>query len=44
MPELWEDLEKLPLPLQEEFHKAAKTLSLIFKEDEMASWAISLPE
>ena len=39
MPELWEDLEKLPLPLQEEFHKAAKTLSLIFKEDEMASWA-----
>ncbi len=33
-----EELEKLPLSFQEEFDKAAKTLSFIFKEDEMTSW------
>ena len=32
-------LEKLPVPLQEEFHVASKTLQLIFKEDELSSWA-----
>ena len=34
-----EELEKLPLSFQEEFQRAEETLSFIFKEDEMASWA-----
>ena len=34
-----EELEKLPLSFQEEFQRAEETLSFIFKDDEMASWA-----
>ena len=38
--QLEREVEKLPSSLRDEFHRAAEALALIFKDDELTSWAL----